>query len=30
VYVDGKAALDKAGRVRRFESQAGARKAFGI
>jgi hypothetical protein len=28
VYVDGKVALDKQGRERRFESEAGARKAF--
>jgi hypothetical protein len=27
VYVDGKAALDKQGRVRRFESEEGAQKA---
>jgi hypothetical protein len=30
VYVDGKVALDKQGRERRFESEGGARKAFGL
>jgi enamine deaminase RidA (YjgF/YER057c/UK114 family) len=30
VYVDGQVALDKQGRERRFETEAGAKKAFGV